>query len=149
MSSNQFKQAFTIKIKSTLIKKLLIVLPHVIVAVLLFIFLDFKGLISIYFMLSLLCIAISLIYFVRLHLIFSSNQSIYNIQNNINDDWSLVLRDYEKVNVSISGTSFNSNFLIILNFKNESKEQYTALITRDSVTQSEFRRLKVRIKTRK
>ncbi len=149
MSSIQFKQALTIKIKSSLSKKLLIVLPHVIVVVILFIFLDFKGLTLIYFLLSLLCITLSLIYFVRLHLLFSSNQSIYNIHNNINDNWSLILRNNEKVNVSISGTSFSSNLLIILIFKDESKKQYSVIIIRDSVTQSEFRRLKVRIKTRK
>lgn len=66
-----------------------------------------------------------------------------------NDSWSLTLRENEKVNVSISATSFSSNLLIILNFKDEFEKQYTSLITPDSVTHDEFRKLKVYIKTKK
>lgn len=149
MSSNQLKQAFSIKFKSSLTKQLLIVLSHVIVIAIFFIFIDIKGLTAIYFLMSILCIAISLIYFVRLHLTLKSNKSVFTMHKDSNDSWSLTLRENEKVNVSISATSFSSNLLIILNFKDEFEKQYTSLITPDSVTHDEFRKLKVYIKTKK
>jgi len=146
---NQLKQSFTIKIKASLSKQLLIVLPHVIVTAILFIFLDFKGLTKIYYLMSLICISISLIYFVRLYLTFSAKKSIYTVNKDSNNNWSLTTRNSEKTNVSILATSFSSNLLIIFNFQDESEKQYTALITPDSLTQDEFRKLKVYIKTRK
>ena len=147
--SNRLNQAFIIKLKSSLSKKVLIILPHASATVILFIFLGFKDINLVYFLLSLSCIAISLVYFVRLHLTYSSNKSIYKIHIHTNDNWSVTFRDDEKDNISISASSFTSNMLIVLNFKDSSENYYTALITPDSVNKDEFRKLKVLIKTQK
>ena len=149
LPSNRLNQAFTIKMKSSLNKKVLIILPHASAAVILFIFLGFKDVNLIYFILSLLCIGISLVYFVRLHLTYCSNKSIYKIHIHTNDNWSVTFRDDVKDNISISASSFTSNILIILIFKDSSENFYTALITPDSVNKDEFRKLKVLIKTQK
>lgn len=149
MSSNQFKQVFTINIKSSLSKQLLIWFPHVVVSFLLIIFFDLEGLNTLYLFISLICIVVSLIYFTRLHLTLNSKKSIYDLHKNSSDNWSLTTKIKEKINVSIINTSFSSNILIIMNFEDGSGKHFTALITTDSVSASEFRRLKVYVKTRK
>ena len=149
MSTNRYNQVLSINIKSSLSKQLLILLPHLVVLVILISVIEFKGLTYFYLLLSLFCIAISVIYFVRLHLTFSSNKSINKIHINQNGNWSVFFKDDVKDNVLLSATSYTSNILIILNFKDSFEKYYTALITPDSVNKDEFRKLKVLIKTQK
>jgi len=98
---------------------------------------------------SLIGIALSLVYFVRLHLTLRANKSIYNITKNSNGEWNLILKKCAVSNVLVSTTSFVSNSLIILIFVDASNKHYTALITPDSTNEDIFRRLKVNIKTSK
>jgi len=63
--------------------------------------------------------------------------------------WRILLSDAVKKDVVVSGSSFDSNFLIILNFEDMEEKYYVALITADSVTNEEFRKLKVFLKTQK
>ncbi len=147
MSLNQFDQAVSINIQSNLIKQLLIVLPHAIAGVTLVAFLDLKGVITFFFLISLVCVFLSLIYFVRLHLTLNSKKSILKIHFKAQDSWYLTLKNDIRVKVTILATSFSSNLLIILNFKDVTGRQYTALITPDGINPDEFRRLKVLIKT--
>ena len=149
MTLNRFNQTLTIKMKSSLSKQLFIVMPHVIIAVLMCFFMNLTGVTLFYLFISLTCILMSLIYFVRMHLTLNANKSICSIVKNSNGDWNLALKNSEVPNVLISTTSFVSNTLIILVCIDGFNNHYTALITPDSVNQDVFRRLKVHLKTSK
>lgn len=149
MSANKFIQPFSFKIKQSKNKLLLLLLPHLFIAMVLCLLFGFKYLQISYLLIALIVILASLVYFVRLHLTLSSSKSVYAVQRKINDSWSLIFKNKIKENVFISDFSFASNSLIILNFIDQSKNNYYVLITLDSVAEEVFRRLKVLIKTRK
>lgn len=132
-------------------KHILILFPHMFTAIILLAFLVAERLDLIYLLLSLVFILASYYYFVRLHLKRNLNKSICEIRKSINDEWSLVLKNKSEQRVSILPSSFSSRFLIILNFQNTDikKDSYSAIITPDSISIEEFRRLKVFIKTKK
>ena len=134
MFSNQFNQSITINVKSSLIKQLLIWFPHAISTTILILFLKLQLLNITYFLLLIICIVISLVYFIRLHLLFSANKSIQNIQKSTNDIWKVTFKNGVEENVSLMNTSFVSNLFIILNFNDSTSKQYSALISSDSVT---------------
>lgn len=147
MASNRFNKAFTINIKASLEKYLLIIIPHLLVAIVLMIFFDVKEQNLIYLIIILLCISISLLYFSRLHILFQSEKSIYEIHKNTSGHWKLKLKNGLTKDVTILTSSFVSNLLILIIFKDQSSKDYTALVTPDSVSTNEFRRLKVHLKT--
>ena len=147
MFSNQFNQSITINVKSSLIKQLLIWFPHAISTTILILFLKLQHLNITYFLLLIICIVISLVYFIRLHLLFSANKSIHTIQKSTNDIWKVTFKNGVEKNVSLMNTSFVSSLFIILNFNDSTSKQYSALISSDSVNHDEFRRLKVFIKS--
>ena len=149
MSAYKFIQPFSFKIKQSKNKLLLLLLPHLFIAMVLCLLFGFKYLQISYLLIALIVILASLVYFVRLHLTLSSSKSVYAVQRKINDSWSLIFKNKIKENVFISDFSFASNSLIILNFIDQSKNNYYVLITLDSVAEEVFRRLKVLIKTRK
>lgn len=143
------KGRFFLRIKSSLGKTLLIVLPHSAVFVLL-LFLAFKNeRFDNYLLLIFLLIISSLVYFYRLHLSRTLSKSIFEISMDSKNCWRILLSDAVKKDVVVSGSSFDSNFLIILNFEDMEEKYYVALITADSVTNEEFRKLKVFLKTQK
>jgi len=61
-------------------------------------------------------------------------------------NWFIKTMEYDKQEVQLLGTSFISKALIIINLSDSNKEKYTILITPDSLSNSEFRRVTVRIK---
>jgi hypothetical protein len=50
-------------------------------------------------------------------------------------------------NAILLGSSFNSQYLIILNFCTSDSRRYTALLAKDMMTEDELRYLKVYLKT--
>ena len=146
MSLNHFNQTLSINVRSSLAKKILIFFPHIIICFLLFIFLEMKGTSFIYFLLSVACIFLSVFYFVRLHLTQNIEKSVRLISYCAQGGFDIILKNDVRVKVKILSASFSSNFLIILNFENDLDKQYTALITPDSVSKEEFRKLKVLLK---
>lgn len=149
MPLNKFNQSFTLKLKLSLARQAFILIPHGFIACILAVFWVLNEVTTVYFLVSLLCMSISLIYFVRLHLIGNLNKSIRTIQKSVNNNWSLTFKDGTEENVRIAGTSFSSNNLVIITFKNVAEKNHTVLITPDSIDQNLFRILKVLIKTTK
>ena len=148
MSTNKFTQPFTFEIKLSKNKQSLIVLPHVFIALLLCMLFQFEYIHISNTILAMVAVLASLVYFVRLELTQSSSKSVYAFHRKANESWSLVLKNETKHNFFISDSSFASNYLIILNFIDKSKNNYSVLITLDSVGQENYRRLKVLIKTK-
>jgi hypothetical protein len=149
VSSNKFTQAVTILIKPSRIKQGLIVIPHLLVIMLLSLFLSLNVNSMIYFLIPLIIIALSFVYFVKLYLTLSLSKSVSMIHKTIGGSWSLSFKEDIKNDFLISETSFSSNIFLILNFYDKSNNTYTVLITPDSVDKDQFRRLKVLLKTRK
>ncbi len=149
MSSNKFTQVVTILIVPSRIKQGLIVIPHLIVITILSLFLSLYANSVMYFLIPLIIIALSFVYYVKLHLTLSLNKSVSMIHKSIGDRWSLSFKDDIKNDFLISETSFSSNILLVLNFYDKSNNTYTVLITSDSVDKDQFRRLKIFLKTRK
>jgi len=147
MTSKHNKQILSIRIKPSITKILIIVVPHVLIAsFLLFNSYIFKLGNSI-LMLSLLFTILSLFYFIKLHLNMSLKQSIYSISRDINNKWWVNYKNKKNINITLSSNSFVSNYLILLNTIDASKKCSTIIITPDSIKKDQFRQLKVILKT--
>jgi len=140
---------FSLIIRSSKWKIALIILPHFFSLILLFLAI-YQEFLNIVFLSVVFLILSSLIYFYRLHLTRTLSQSVQSIHKDSKGIWWVVLYDgNEKRQVSISGESFESNILIILNLECLLGKIFTVLITPDSVTTEEFRVLKVMLKIQK
>lgn len=149
MHSNQFNETTNIKIKSTLLMKLFVLLPHLVVTVI-FLILLYLGVLTVYYFIVLaFFIIVSLLYFSNLHFINATSRSITHINKVLGGDWKLTLKDSIVVKAKMLDTSFSSSLFVILNFQDANNKNYTSFITRDCLESDEFRRLKVLIKTSK
>jgi len=147
MSLNPLNVPLLIEIKPTFQKALLIFTPHLLVFALVVSFDVFNWLIKA----SLLVfIFISIAYYFRLHLIQKSKKSILSIQQDSVNNWFVAIYDEgheaKLESVILLASSFVSKSLIVLNYRNDSGSQYSVIITRDSISSNEFRRLQVRLK---
>lgn len=149
MFDNKFLQSLSFDIKLTKNKLLLVAFPHIFISLLSTLLFAFDYLQLPFFLLATIVVTISLVYFTRMHLIFSSSNSVYRVLRKTNDNWSLGFKTKTIDNLVISDTSFSSNFLIICNFTDSLGQNFPVIITADSIDTDAFRRLKVLIKTRK
>jgi len=84
-----------------------------------------------------------------LHYFRNLNNSVISIQIDSADNWYLTTAKNTNLSASLLPTSFNSNILIILNYIDINNQKYSVLITPDSLSNDEFRRLQVRLKNTK
>ncbi len=92
-------------------------------------------------------ITYSAYYFLHLHIWLDSKKSVKTIYQDSRYNWFLMdSTDVEK-SVSLLPESFNSNYLIILNFDDNKNSKYSVIVTPDSVPRDEFRQLKVNLRT--
>lgn len=139
----------------TFILFLLVFVPHVIALLVVLIFLLIPTLISsvssslslVVSFASISCIVFSFIYLMRLHFWKTHNKSIKEIHLDSATNWTVVCGNKRHVQVELLTTSFVSYFLVILNFKGLNNRVYTAIIVPDSLSDQDFRRLRVRVKT--
>jgi len=146
MSDHPFTKPINISLIKTPQKMLIVVLPHLIAffAVLIIdIFpLWVKGLVSV-------IIVASLYYYFRLHYFSNLKKSIMSIQLDSTNNWYLTSTNNRKIAASLLPSSFISNILIILNYIDINNRKFNIIITSDSLSKSEFRRLRVRLKNTK
>ncbi len=149
MTKTDNNKTLHIKLQSSLLKRLFIVVPHLIVILIIFACLFWTDTKSIYLFVSVILITFSFIYFFKLHIKKDLKSSVLCISKNTNDDWYLDSKEIKNQKVFISGSSFASELLIILNLVDQTNKQFSALVTRDSIEITQFRKLKVYIKTHK
>jgi len=94
-----------------------------------------------------LAIAYSTYYFIHLHIWLDSNKSVKSIYQDSRNNWHLITVANEEKSVSLMPESFNSNYLIILNYMDINVTKYTVIVTPDSVLRDLFRQLKVNLRT--
>ena len=68
------------------------------------------------------------------------------IQVDKNDQLSILLNNNEKLDVSLSGECIVTSFLIFLTLKTPLNKKYRLTLTRDSLSNDEFRRLRVKLR---
>ncbi len=149
MTKTDNNKTLHIKLQSSLLKRLFIVVPHLIVILIIFACLFWTDTKSIYLFVSVILITFSFIYFFKLHIKKDLKNSVLCISKNTNDDWYLDSKEIKNQKVFISGSSFASELLIILNLVDQTNKQFSAIVTRDSIEIAQFRKLKVYIKTHK
>ena len=155
MSSNPFSTPFALAIKPSFQKWLFLIAPHLIILILIL----FASSLSWYLKGSgIILVVFSFVYYYRLYIKANLHRSVISIRQDSAKNWGILLQlsavsgSKEYINVSLMPASFYSNFLIILIFSDLSqrsmvKARYSVFITPDSVSEDEFRRLKVRLKT--
>ena len=149
MTLKHIDQSFNMRLKPSLVKLVFVVFPHLVAAFILLIFMDKAGLTALFLLLSIVIVISSLIYFVRLHLTFDSNKSIISLQKDLKNNWTIKYKNGVKASVSILPSSFVSEILIIMNVVDKSKQQFSVLITLDSIDKDQYRKLKVFMNTHK
>jgi len=142
MSINHLNKPFSLKIKASLLKKLLILLPHLFAVGLIFLIEPFPGYLGA-FLLAL--IILSAIYYYRLHISKKLKQSVYYISQDSAKNWLVTTRGDMLQQVTLLDSSFTSNFLIIINYIDINKNKYCVIIMHDSLANDEFRRLLLRL----
>lgn len=147
MNSGIKNQLINITIKSSLLKQCLIFIPHLFVSILLIVLCLYYHLSILFLVLSQLLILFLLFHYNKLYLTLKNKNSIISLEKNISHDWKIDLND-KQIRARLLNSSFVSNWLIILNFKNdETKQYYSCLILSDSIETDTFRRLKIYLKT--
>lgn len=97
----------------------------------------------------LLLIALSsYFYYYQWHVTQSLVKSIVKIKLSSTGEWSLINSQNKLIKVALQPTSFLSKYLLILNFYSLRNKKYTVLISKGRVNPNDFRRLKVRLKTK-
>ena len=143
MSLNPFNTPLALNIKPSYQRWLIIVIPHLFVLMVVVFLVDiFEPAIQ---LLLVLLILSSVFYYLRLHIHQSSAKSITRVYQDSVKNWLIETKDGKK-EVQLAGSSFMSDFLILMNFTDAYKQKYNVFITPDILSTSEFRRLSVRIK---
>jgi len=143
LNSGIKNQLINITIKSSLLKQCLIFIPHLFVSILLIVLCLYYHLSILFLVLSQLLILFLLFHYNKLYLTLKNKNSIISLEKNISHDWKIDLND-KQIRARLLNSSFVSNWLIILNFKNdETKQYYSCLILSDSIETDTFRRLKI------
>lgn len=117
---------------------------HLLVASIVLIFSQISGYISV-FLVGL--IAISYVYYYRLHVSKNLVKSVSELQLNSQGDWSLRSKKGLSA-VNLEESSFSSRYGMILNFSSES-EHYSVFITKNMLNHDDFRHIMVRLTTNK
>jgi len=143
MSSSPFNTPLALKIKSSFLKWLIVLAPHFLILTVV-LSLDVFNL-SIRFLL-IIFIFLSSAYYICLYLQNCLSKSVSMIYQDSAKNWFIKTNHHDNEQVHLSGSSFTSNILILINFSDTNNKKYHALITSDSLSKAEFRRLIVRIK---
>ncbi|HFC91830.1 MAG TPA: hypothetical protein ENJ51_03370 [Leucothrix mucor] len=146
MPSNAFSTPLKLRFKSSKIMITMIATVHLIVALILVFMAQSLPIIALLYLLVI--IASSTYYFYRWHISRTLNKSILELHINSSGDWSLLTFTKKYNNVTPLDSSFSSQYLVIINFSMTTIGQYTLLITNDMISKNEFRRLRVRLKTK-
>ena len=134
----------SISIHVSLQKWLLVLVPHFISFIVAFSLVHVSILLSIVLILT---IAYSTYYFLRLHIWLGSNKSVKSIYQDSRNNWYLITVTNDEKSVCLMPESFNSNYLITLNYVDINKIKYAVIVTPDSVPKELFRQLKVNLRT--
>ena len=144
MSENPFSKPFILDINSSPLKWALVICPHLLSLVVIFAVGVFPPELKIILSIT---VTLSLYYFLRLHIFRSLKNSVLSIQQDSNQNWFIKASKQDKTPALLLNSSFISNAFIILNYKDMSSNQFSALLTPDSLSKDQFRHLKVRITT--
>ena len=143
MSSNPFNNAIAVKIVPSLQKWLLVLVPHLWVMGLV-LWVDVFTLMMRLIILGL--VLLSGVYYGRLHLRQGLKKSVLMIQQDSAKNWQITIKGDEQKSVTLLPSSFISQALMVLNYRGLDNKSYPVLITPDSVSNNDFRRLRVRLK---
>ena len=143
MSSSPFNTPLALKINSSFLKWLIVLTPHFLVLTVV-LTLDVFNL-SIRFLL-IIFVFLSSVYYICLYLQKCLSKSVSMIYQDSAKNWFIKTNNHDKEQVFLSGSSFVSNILILINFIDINNKKYHVLITSDSLSKAKFRRLIVRIK---
>ena len=148
MPKNPFIAPFSLKIKSSPQKLLLITAPHLFLLILV---LEINIFLPSLKLFLILLIVTSAYYYSRLHYFYSSNKSVTELRQDSNKNWKISTvkkhNNGELFSVDILPSSFVSKWLIILNLvDNKSSNHYVLLLTPDSISVHDFRHLTIRLK---
>lgn len=149
MTSTDKENTLSIKIQTSVLMNLIIMLPHAVIFIIVAFCVVIMNIHWSFLFIATLAICVSVIYFFNLHIKKSLKNSVYSLFKDQRDQWSIRLKEPKSYKISVLGTSFSSEFFIILNLIDESKRKYTAIITKDSVPDEQYRKLKVYINTHK
>ncbi len=137
-------------IKPSFQKRLIVFLPHLLASLIVLYVVDLS-LFTLFILV--LGIAVSLVYYSKLHIFQSLKKSVLSIKQDSAKNWFISTKNgYHEEAVNLLGSSFVSNRFIILNYAHNNSvnlfPKYSVLITKDSLSTDEFRRLRVHLKTR-
>ena len=135
---------FSVSIHASPQKWALVLVPHFISLIVAFSVVQVSTLLSIALIFA---IAYSAYYFLHLHVWLDSNKSVRSIYQDSRNNWFLITAANEEKSVSLMPESFNSNYLIILNYTDINKTKYAVIVTPDSILTDFFRQLKVNLRT--
>jgi hypothetical protein len=140
MPKNQYNTPFTLIVKSSLQKKLLIALPHLaaITIVLLALSIPFYLIIGL-----LVLLTYSAIYNFRLHIGRSLKKSVIKISQDSAKNWVIFNQNDAPIPVTLLNSTFAGKYLIINNYIDINKNKYSAVFTPDSLSVDDFRHLLV------
>jgi hypothetical protein len=94
------------------------------------------------------CLVGSFIYTVQKYIMRTAPSTITKVWVDDQDKWVCLQRNKEILSVALKGDSVCSNWLVILNFEDSpdlgkrTPKKYSVLVFPDSVTKTEYRRLK-------
>jgi len=147
MLFNPLNTPFNQVIESSFQKALLVIFPHFLGVGLVLGFSVFPVWLK---LLLIIVIILSALYYLRLHLAQKLKKSVKSIQYDSAKNWFIKTydRDHETdfKSVVLLPSSFISKALIVLNYRDNNGSHYSAIITPDSISSNEFRRLRVRLK---
>ena len=145
---NRFKRPLDIHLKPSMDVAIALATMHLSVAVAIF-FLSSRKINTALFLLILISIALSYLYYYRWHVVRTLEKSVREIHISARDDWFLVNSSGQKIAATVLQNSFISNTFLVLNFRSAHDDKYTVLLTKNMIDCDRFRRLKVRLKTQK
>lgn len=147
MSVNPFNVSLQLIVKSSLQKWMIVIIPHFVVFVLIVSLDVFSPRLKI---ILVFLIVISFVYYSCLHLFLIHKKSVTSIKQDSRKNWFITTFDSnnkcELKSVNLLPSSFVSEVIVVLNYQDIDLYYYTVIITADSLSTSEYRRLRVRLK---
>ncbi|MEE9326313.1 MAG: protein YgfX [Cocleimonas sp.] len=138
MPRNQYNTPFTLTLKSSLQKKLLILFPHLVAMVIVLFTLS----IPFYWIIILILLLLfSAIYNYRLHIDNSLNKSVLKISQDSAKNWVIFIQNGTSIPVTLLNSTYASKYLIINNYIDINKNKYSTVFTPDSLSSHDFRHL--------
>lgn len=147
MPKNPIISPLKLTVKPSLQKWLVLTIPHAVGIIIILSVVTFP----LWLKASLtLLIIVSFIYYLRLHLSQNTKKSVLSIHQDSAKNWFITLNsnsgETEPKSVELLSSSFISKALIILNYRDDQRSNYSVLITPDSNSSNKFRHLTIRIK---